>query len=165
MSGSSCGSVVLVDEPTEAVAASGLVRACWPASPVVRRPQLVCAMRPFAVVVVDIDAQHMLKMSAIEDQQPVETLSSHCADEAFCDRVRFRRPYWRLHDPDAFAAEDLVEGAAVLAIAVADQEADACSEKSRPRLRACWVTQAPVGLAVQPASQTRRLPWAMKNSA
>src|SRR6266545_6492469 len=71
----------------------------------------------------------------------------------------------RLHDPDAFAAEDLVEGAAVLAIAVADQEADACSEKSRPRLRACWVTQAPVGLAVQPASQTRRLPWAMKNSA
>jgi hypothetical protein len=32
------------------------------------------------------------------------------------------------------------------------------SEKSSPRLRACWVTQAPVGLAVQPASQTRRLP-------
>jgi hypothetical protein len=32
------------------------------------------------------------------------------------------------------------------------------SEKSSPRLRACWVTQAPVGLAMQPASQTRRLP-------
>src|SRR6266508_6000208 len=31
----------------------------------------------------------------------------------------------RLHDPDAFAAEDLVEGAAVLTVAVADQEADA----------------------------------------
>jgi hypothetical protein len=28
-------------------------------------------------------------------------------------------------DPDALAAEDLVEGAAVLAVAVADQEADA----------------------------------------
>src|SRR5881227_2404380 len=39
------------------------------------------------------------------------------------------------------------------------------SEKSRPRLRACWVTQWPLGLAVQPASQTRRLPCAMKNNA
>src|SRR3954470_6623349 len=83
------------------------------------------AMRPFAVVMVDIDAQHILKMSAIEDQQPVETLSSHCADEAFCDRVRLRRPYRRLRDPDAFAAEDLVERAAVLAVPVTDQEADA----------------------------------------
>src|SRR6266568_3881309 len=125
VSGSSGGSVVLVDEPTEAVAAADLVRACRPASPVVRRPQLERAMRPFAVVMVDVDAKHMLKMSAIEDQQPVETLSSHCADEAFCDRVRLRRPYRRLHDPDAFAAEDLVEGAAVLAVPVTDQEADA----------------------------------------
>jgi hypothetical protein len=38
------------------------------------------------------------------------------------------------------------------------------SAMSRPRLRACWVTQAPVGLVVQPASQTRRLACAMKKS-
>src|SRR6266568_3935942 len=31
------------------------------------------------------------------------------------------------------------------------------SEESRPRLRACWVTQAPVGLVVQPANQARRV--------
>src|SRR5207253_2561003 len=31
------------------------------------------------------------------------------------------------------------------------------------RLRACWVTQAPVGLAVQPARWTRRLSSSMKN--
>src|SRR5712691_1870986 len=37
-----------------------------------------------------------------------------------------------------------------------------CSVKSRLRLRACWVTQPPVGLVVQPASQTRRFPCAMK---
>ena len=30
--------------------------------------------------------------------------------------------------------------------------------------RACWVTQAPVGLAVQPARWTRRLPSSMKKS-
>src|SRR5262249_4023981 len=35
------------------------------------------------------------------------------------------------------------------------------SEKSGPRLRACWVTHSPVGLAVQPASQTRRFACAM----
>src|SRR5216683_7354497 len=39
------------------------------------------------------------------------------------------------------------------------------SEKSRPRLRAFWVTQAPVGFAVQPASQTRRLPCAMSKQS
>src|SRR5262249_17765261 len=31
------------------------------------------------------------------------------------------------------------------------------SAKSRPRLRACWVTHSPVGFVVQPASQTARL--------
>jgi hypothetical protein len=38
------------------------------------------------------------------------------------------------------------------------------STKSMPRLRACWVTQAPVGWVVQPASQTRRLACAMKKN-
>src|SRR5262249_23624830 len=34
----------------------------------------------------------------------------------------------------------------------------------RPRLRACWVSQLPVGFAVQPARWTRRLPTSRKNS-
>jgi hypothetical protein len=38
------------------------------------------------------------------------------------------------------------------------------SARSRPRLRACWVTQPPVGLVEQPASQTLRLACAMKHS-
>jgi catechol 2,3-dioxygenase-like lactoylglutathione lyase family enzyme len=32
----------------------------------------------------------------------------HGPDEALCDRVRLRRPHRRLHDPDAFAAENLI---------------------------------------------------------
>ena len=65
----------------------------------------------------------------------------------------------------AFAAEDLVEGAAELAVAVVDQEpASARRRPLKPRLRACWVTQAPVGLVVQPARWTRRLPSSMKKS-
>jgi hypothetical protein len=50
----------------------------------------------------------------------------------------------------------------VLAVAVADQETDALLGEVKARLRACWVTQAPLGFLVQPASQTRRLPWAIK---
>ncbi len=122
-------------------------------------------MRPLAVVMVDVDPEHAFEVSAIEDQQPVETLSAHSPDEALRDRVRLRCPHGCLHGPDAFAVEDLVEGGAELAVAVPDQDADTLVREVRPRLRACWVTQAPVGLAVQPANQTRRLPWAMKNKA
>ncbi len=39
-------------------------------------------MRPFAVVVVDVDAEHAFEVSAVEDQQPVETLGTHGSDEA-----------------------------------------------------------------------------------
>jgi hypothetical protein len=90
----------------------------------VGRAKFRCTMWPLAVVVVDVDAEHVFEVALVEDQQPVEALRTDCSDEAFCDRVRLRRSHRRLHDPDAFAAEDLVEGAAVLAVAVADQEAD-----------------------------------------
>jgi hypothetical protein len=64
-------------------------------------------------------------VTAIEDQQPVETLGTHSADEALCDRVCLRLSHRHLHDPDAFAAEHLVEGAAVFAVAATNQERDA----------------------------------------
>jgi hypothetical protein len=74
---------------------------------------------------VDVDAEHSFEVAAVDDQQPVETLGTHSANEALSDRVGFRRAHRRLQDPDAFAAEHLVEGAAVFAVAVTDQEADA----------------------------------------
>src|SRR5262249_26764271 len=39
--------------------------------------------------------------------------------------VCLRRSHRRLHNPDALASEDLVEREGVLAVAIADQEADA----------------------------------------
>jgi hypothetical protein len=39
-----------------------------------------------------------------------------------------------------------------------------CSSKASSRLRACWVTQAALGLAVTPARWTRRVSSSMKNS-
>jgi len=79
---------------------------------------------PLGVVVVGVDAERPFKVAAVEDQQPVETLRADGSDEALCDRVCLRRPRGSLHGPDTFAAEDFVEGAAVLAVAVADQQAD-----------------------------------------
>lgn len=48
-------------------------------------------MWPVAVVMVDEDLEDPLEILAVEDQQPVETLGSDGADEAFGDCVRLRR--------------------------------------------------------------------------
>jgi hypothetical protein len=105
-------------------------------------------MRPLAVVVVDVVAEHAFEVTPVEDQQPVQAFGAHGADEALRDRVRPGRPHRRLY---------LLSRSRI-------RKRTSCSAKSRPRLRACWVTQGPVGLVVQPASQTRRLAWAMKKS-
>jgi hypothetical protein len=43
--------------------------------------------------VVAIDAEHAFQVTAVEDQQPVETLGTHGSDQAFCGRVSLRPPY------------------------------------------------------------------------
>ena len=94
-------------------------------------------MRALGVVVLDVDAEHPFEVTAVQDQQPVETLGPHGSDEALGNRVRFRSPHRRLQDPNLLAAEYLVEATAVRAVAVADQEADLLSGEGEPRLRAC----------------------------
>ncbi len=79
-------------------------------------------MRPLAVVMVDVDAKHAFEVTAVEDQQQVQTLRTYGSDEALRDRVCLRRAHGSLHRSDALTAEDLVEGTAVLAVAVADQD-------------------------------------------
>jgi hypothetical protein len=75
--------------------------------------------------VADINPEDVFEVTAIEDQQPVETLAANGADEALGNCVRLRRTNRGLNDSDPFAAEDLFEWAAVLTVAVPDQEADA----------------------------------------
>jgi len=82
---------------------------------------------------VEVDAQHAVEVAAVEDQQPVQTFGAHGSDEALRDGVRLRRANRRLYDADAFDAEDLVEGAAVPALAVADQEGDGRDRRARGR--------------------------------
>ena len=74
------------------------------------------------VVVVREHAKYALGVSTIHDQEPIEALRADGADEALGDRVRSD---WCLDDLSALAGEDGVEVARELAVAVADQEAEA----------------------------------------
>src|SRR5436190_1249207 len=56
-------------------------------------------------------AQYALKVTAVDEQEPVEALSASGADEAFRDRVGLRRTDRCLDDLDALACEDGVDGA------------------------------------------------------
>src|SRR5213080_1507252 len=90
-------------------------------------------MRPMAVVMVDVDAEHLLELSPADDQDPVEALAADGADPALGERVRLRRPEWCADDLDSVASEDLVEDAAELAVSVVNQEADRCQPcRERP---------------------------------
>ena len=83
-------------------------------------------MRPVGVVVIDIDAQDTLELPAAADQEPVEAVAADGADPAFGERVCLGRAKRGADDLDAFGSEDLVEGAAELAVAVVDQEPGRC---------------------------------------
>jgi hypothetical protein len=90
-------------------------------------------MRPLRVVVVDVDAETAFEVAAVEDQQPVETLRTDGSDETLGNGVRSRRPHRCLHGVDAFAAQNLVEGGAVLALSVADQGGGRLDRRGRAR--------------------------------
>jgi hypothetical protein len=79
--------------------------------------------------------------------------SSSIPDEAFGDRVRARCLDWGAEDVDIGAGEHGVEGGSELGISVADQELELLGAVAEvdEQVRACWVTQAPVGWAVIPA--------------
>jgi hypothetical protein len=123
-------------------------------------------MWPVRVVVIREHAKHALQVSAIHDQEPVEAFRADGTDEALGDRVRLGSAYRRLDDPDAFAGEDCVKSRLNLLSRsrIRKRNCAGCSWSVHANWRACWVTQSPVGLAVQPARWTRRLASSMKKS-
>jgi len=64
----------------------------------------------------------LVEMAAAENEEPVEALAAHGPDPAFGVRSRLRCPHGRFDHADAFGAEDLVEFARELAVAVTDKE-------------------------------------------
>src|SRR6266542_6341488 len=70
----------------------------------------------------EVDAKGLLELSAVEDEQTVDALAPDAADPALDVRVRVRRTHRGSDHSHAVAAEDAVEGAAELAVAVMDHE-------------------------------------------
>ena len=91
-----------------------------------------------AVVMVDVDAEHLLELSPSDDQDPVEAVAADGADAALGERVRVRRPERCADDLDAVALEDLVEDTAELAVSVVNQTAEQALRV--PKLRLAWRT-------------------------
>ena len=118
------------------------------------------------VVVPLLLTKHRGGVPLIDDQEAVEELTAKGADEAFGDGVGPRRSYRRLDDPDVGRGEYGVEGRDELGVTVADQEPEATAGVIQiQRLRACWVSHAPVGRVVTPRMCTRRVACSMTKNA
>jgi hypothetical protein len=119
----------------------------------IRGPQLERSVRPMSVVVLDVDPQDLLKVSAADNQQPVQTLGTHRPDPPFRVSVRVRPPagvtsIWAPSEPSTSSN-------ARVNLASRSRSRNRSRRPHSPstssRLRACWVTHGPSGLAVTPA--------------
>ena len=123
------GEPVLADQPAEQITAADTVKVddvgdWWLVARrqlAERRPLPERAVWPMLVVMPDVGREDVVEVAAAEDQHPVEALAADAADPALGVRPRLRRPHRRLDHPDPLGAEDLVELAGELAVAVADR--------------------------------------------
>jgi hypothetical protein len=90
----------------------------------VRRQEFQRATRSLLVVMAGVDAEHVLQMTAVEDEDPVEAVGADGAHPALGEGVRVRGLDRRADHLDALRAEDLVEGVAELRVAVVDEESE-----------------------------------------
>ena len=81
-------------------------------------------MWPMAVVMVDEDANDLLEMLAVEDQEPIQTLRANRSHEPFRDAVRLRRAKRRANDLEPTASEHVVKTVGEFLVPVANQEAE-----------------------------------------
>ena len=105
-------------------------------------------------------------MPAADDQEVVGDFGPEAADPSFSDRVRHRGAVGSADDVGALGPPHLVEGPPELGLVVPDDRADSRVGFSHgdADVAGFWVTQSLAGLAVTPASHTRRDWWWMKNS-
>ena len=119
-----------------------------------------------AVVMAGVVAEHVFELTAAEDEESIEAVGPDREYPALGVGVRVRRLDGCADHGDPFAVEDVIEAAAELGVAIMDEEASGRSRSSiaLSRLRACWATQAPVGVGVLATNSTPRLSSEMKKS-
>src|SRR6266550_2829619 len=112
-----------------------------------------------AVVVVDEDPEDALEVASVHDQQPVETLGADGADEALGVAFAFgaRTGVRIISMPSLLKTVSKSRVNLLSRSRIQKRSGDERSASVQANWRACWVTHAPVGLAVQPARWTRRL--------
>jgi hypothetical protein len=115
-----------VDQPAETVGSLDTVPAFEPARTQVgdRLLEVGPAVRSLVVVVTDELPEHPVEMAFSADERPVQALGPRCADKAFGESVRPRRPDRGADDPGADRAHHLVKRPDELRIAVTDKEAE-----------------------------------------
>jgi len=111
-----------------------------------------------------VGAEHVFEVALSEDQEPVEALGADGAHEPlrvgvglWCADRCVDRLDPSLRNTSSKAVVNLLARSWI-------RNRVRSNRPVKLRLRACWVTQAPVGLVVQPARWTRRLPSSMKKS-
>ena len=91
-------------------------------------------MWAMAVVMVNKDANDLLQMLVVEDQEPIQTLRANSPHEPFRDPVGLRGPKRRANDLHSIALEDPVKTLGELLIPIANQEAERfLALRQRPR--------------------------------
>jgi hypothetical protein len=132
--------------------------AVWHDRSFVGRLERERAVRPVAVVVGGVDPEHVLEVATIDDQDPVEALATDGADPALGVRVRVRSSDRRPDDLHTLGAEDLIEGAAELAVAVVKEKTEGLPSVGEKHLQVARLlaTQRPSGLLVLATYSTRR---------
>jgi hypothetical protein len=132
----------------------------------VRRLELQPPVCPVSVVVLDVDPEDLLQGAWPNDQQPVQALRADRADPPLRLGVRVRRLHRGHQHLHTLGPKHVIEPAAELRVSIANEEAHPASAfvQGQQQVRACWVIQAALGLAVTPARWTRRVSSSMKNS-
>src|SRR5712691_3850893 len=124
-----------------------------------------CAMvqgpaRPGAVVVAGVLGQDGAQVPLAEDQHPVGAFGACRAYPPLGKGVRARCPRRDLDHPGVVARQRVAEDPWEFESRsrIRNWNALALSPRSARRLRACWATRAPSGLAVTPSTCTNRVP-------
>jgi hypothetical protein len=64
-----------------------------------RRPLPECPVRAMLVEMPNVCDEHVVKVAAAEDQEPVDAFAANASDPPFSVRSRLRRPERRLESP------------------------------------------------------------------
>src|SRR4029450_10351396 len=122
----SCSWSVLVEKAAEQVASmhsSPVVvveerrRGGW-----IWRVELECPMRAVGVVVLDVHTQDLLQVPSADDQQPVQAFGADGADPPLGVGIGVGCLHWCQEDLGAFGAEDVIEGARELRVAISEHK-------------------------------------------